>query len=362
MIYQISNFNRAITKTVIVILLSLALSASTASIPVYKGDLKPEISNEKGQIVFEKLFNCLNQTFYTDQLIKSFKLLDELQQSIETRNLVFEATNDKFEQSKMIKKLNNEQFIKKLKNTRRIYELRFPELTDRTGWIKHLDEEGRKVYYKKEEGRNFITQYVEAIIDAPLINILLLSNEGDLHSTWIPNMSDAKIVKSLSPFRTLLHQKFSPPSPIATREQFLESAAFVIEEDLGLFTCAESISDGDYFGMQVKRQKGTIEMKYSDSITYLKPIGPNQSSFQMIVNADPQLGLIPQWILDWMVRSITGVAMKQVQSSSKNLDKVFWDRFTERQDFYRSIMKRIEPLLEAEKRYSLQGLHIKDSL
>lgn len=68
-----------------------------------------------------------------------------------------------------------------------------------------MDEPTKKVYYKKEEGKNFITQYVEAVIEAPIINILLLSNEGDLHSTWIPNMASAKIIRSLSPFRTLLH-------------------------------------------------------------------------------------------------------------------------------------------------------------
>lgn len=89
----------------------------------------------------------------------------------------------------MIKKLNNEKFVQRLRNNKRVYEFRYPSFFDHEGWTKHLDQPDKKVYYKKEEGKNFITQYVETIIDAPIMNVLLLSNEGDLHETWIPNIA-----------------------------------------------------------------------------------------------------------------------------------------------------------------------------
>ena len=83
----------------------------------------------------------------------------------------------------------------------------------------------------------------------------------------------------MSPFRTLLHQKFVPPSPISTREQYLESSSFVVPGDLGIFTSAETINDEVYFGQRLEREKGSVEMKYTDSATYLKPVGPGKVSF-----------------------------------------------------------------------------------
>lgn len=109
--------------------------------------------------------------------------------------------------------------------------------------------------------------------------------------------------------------------------------------------------EGDYFGFNIKREKGTVEMKYSDSCSYLKVIGANKVLFKMIFNADPQLGLIPQWFMDWLVRSITGVALGSIQTSSKTLDDVFWNRYLERKDFYDAIEFRIKPILDLEKKY-----------
>lgn len=40
-------------------------------------------------------------------------------------------------------------------------------------------------------------------------------------------------------------------------------------------TTAETLPDMDYFGLEIKREKGSVEMKYTDSITYIRTVGPN---------------------------------------------------------------------------------------
>ena len=122
----------------------------------------------------------------------------------------------------------------------------------------------------------------------------------------------------------------------------------MIEEDNILFSCAESLPEGNYFGSMIKREKGATEMKYSDSATYFQPIGPNKTLLRMIINADPQLSLVPQWFLDWLVRSITGVALGYMRDSSAKLPQIYWDRYEEKKSFYNSIMDRIEPLIKVE--------------
>ena len=51
----------------------------------------------------------------------------------------------------------------------------------------------------------------------------------------------------------------------------------MLEEEDGIFTCVETIDEGDYFGFNIKRAKGTTEMKFADSASYLKPIGHNKT-------------------------------------------------------------------------------------
>lgn len=45
--------------------------------------------------------------------------------------------------------------------------------------------------------------------------------------------------------------------------------------------------DGDWLGVNVKRNSKSVEMKWSNTFGYLKPMGPNKTLFKYIINADP---------------------------------------------------------------------------
>ena len=46
---------------------------------------------------------------------------------------------------------------------------------------------------------------MEAIIDSPIMQPLVLSNEVDLHEDWIPNMGESSLDWVISSFHTILH-------------------------------------------------------------------------------------------------------------------------------------------------------------
>ena len=46
---------------------------------------------------------------------------------------------------------------------------------------------------------------MEAIIDSPIMQPLVMSNEVDLHETWIPNMGESSLAWVMSSLHTILH-------------------------------------------------------------------------------------------------------------------------------------------------------------
>jgi len=61
-------------------------------------------------------------------------------------------------------------------------------------WKKYIDEPEKKLYNKKEPGYNMVSQYLEAVLNAPYMNILLLLMEVDLMKQWVPLTTEAKIL------------------------------------------------------------------------------------------------------------------------------------------------------------------------
>lgn len=109
------------------------------------------------------------------------------------------------------------------------------------------------------------------------MNILLLSNEGDITHNYIPTISKSYFRLLYTPLRTLVEQKINLPWPLKDRQAYAESASFLVENGTALFTVAETIRDGPYFNETVKRERLVPELVYSDTITYFKPISFNQT-------------------------------------------------------------------------------------
>lgn len=80
----------------------------------------------------------------------------------------------------------------------------------------------------------------------------------------------------------------------------------------------------------------------------------------MIITADPQIPLLPGWFMDWMVRSIFGVAITHLQGTCQKPDPIFWDRYQERIEYYNQISQRIKDVLDLEVRYEAEERKKKD--
>ncbi|CDW71742.1 UNKNOWN [Stylonychia lemnae] len=352
---------KLVLNTIVIACLSLTMQVNLRQYE-FRYNVRPDITNENDQVVFEKAADLLNQYLFSDKIIKSFQIEDEIKKSWEEKTLVFETTQDPAEQKKIYEeRFNNEFMVKRMRNTRRVFELRYPLLWDQEGWDQHVNEPDKKIFYKKEKGNNIITQYIEAVLYSPLMNSLILSNEVDLHSSWIPNVGQSKLPKIASPLHTVLHQKFNLPWPMKSREQFLESQSFVLEDDQALFTVVSTIPDGKFLDVDLKASHGSVNMIFRDCISYFKPIGVNRTLLQMIIYFDPQVQFLPKWFMDYFIRSVTGIAVPYMQNSSSDLPEVYFERYREREEFYSQLREEIQVILDKEQEFleeaKKQGSH-----
>lgn len=57
---------------------------------------------------------------------------------------------------------------------------------DMSDWNKQTDNDHTKIYYRQEEGLPGITLYLEAVINAPLLNLFAVLGEVQLFKEWVP--------------------------------------------------------------------------------------------------------------------------------------------------------------------------------
>ena len=75
--------------------------------------------------------------------------------------------------------------------------------------------------YKREEDLRFISVYIEAVINAPLMHLFAVLGEVELFTSWVPITAESKIIASLTHLRKLGYFLNNFPWPMYRRETFL---------------------------------------------------------------------------------------------------------------------------------------------
>jgi len=72
-------------------------------------------------------------------------------------------------------------------------------------WIRHTDKPEKKIYYRHEEGVKSMSLYIEGVIDAPLMNLLLVLAEVELFKTFIPMIKESRMEGDYSHLRKMAY-------------------------------------------------------------------------------------------------------------------------------------------------------------
>lgn len=79
----------------------------------------------------------------------------------------------------------------------------YEQIDEKNNWTLYFDEPTRKVKYKYEDGLKLVSCLSEAIIEAPLVDVLSLFAEIDLFKDWFPNVTACSIINQVSNYRGL---------------------------------------------------------------------------------------------------------------------------------------------------------------
>ena len=107
--------------------------------------------------------------------------------------------------------------------------------------------------------------------------------------------------------------------------------------------------------MNLRAAPGSVEMLYKDTVSYFKPIGPNKTLLIFVIYFDLQLSFMPKWLMDWFIRSVTGVALGYLQNSSSSLPENFMERYRQRDEFYQVMRDKLAVMIQKEDEYRETG-------
>ena len=93
--------------------------------------------------------------------------------------------------------------VKAVKEDFELFHYYFNTISNEEEWTMYYDEPTRKVKYKYEDGMTYVSCLCEAIIDAPIMNLVALFCEIDLFKDWFPNVSACEEIKAITPTRGL---------------------------------------------------------------------------------------------------------------------------------------------------------------
>ena len=100
--------------------------------------------------------------------------------------------------------------VKSIHSDKEMFDYFFTEINNEEKlkeWTTYYDEPTRKVKYKYEEGLTLVSCLCEAIVEAPMINVLSLFCEIDLFKDWFPSVTSCEIIKEVTPIRGLYQCK-----------------------------------------------------------------------------------------------------------------------------------------------------------
>lgn len=99
-----------------------------------------------------------------------------------------------------------------------MFDYFFKQMDNMGDWTIYYDEPTRKVKYKYEDGLSLVSCMCEAVIEAPMINLIALFCEVDQFHTWFPSVTSCTIAKEVTPIRGLYSVKQAMPWPLWPRD------------------------------------------------------------------------------------------------------------------------------------------------
>lgn len=233
------------------------------------------------------------------------------------------------------------------------------------GWTLQKESKGVRTLYMNLPSKPHVHSLrLDGEVNAPVFTLLALLHEVDLFHKWIPTyaflgLDFAKLISHPSPTELLVHLSVKVPWPFTSRYCFFHCDGIDCMDD----------PDGAQIGVIMNNITSESEYNIQDtgvktnfhppSGVLLTPLGDGRTMVQIVVNVDPQITLVPDWLIDIAVRNLAYLILLQIRKAVEIVksDPEYQKRMTDpTSEFYQHIKRRIRESLPSEIEFLPQDI------
>jgi hypothetical protein len=165
-------------------------------------------------------------------------------------------------------------------------------------WGVISDKNGVKIQYNPEPELATHSFKIEAIVRAPLFNLIAVVYEVELYNKWMPRVKYSKELAILSKFQKIVQLEFNSVWPIANRDSVIEGFGVDFISEDAILVVIQSVSD--HVQVEVPEpDDSVVRAVLNIGAFYIKYISDEETQIFMVMNCDPKLPVIPDWLLNF---------------------------------------------------------------
>ena len=187
----------------------------------------------------------------------------------------------------------------------------------------------------------------EAVVDAPLLDVLSLFGEIDLFKDWFPNVTSTTVINQVSNYKGLYRCQQTMPWPLWPRDMVFKVTGMFDEKTNSCICVLKSEKEGQmFFGVPAPATlDGHVRIDIQRGYHYFQYVNQKQTRYVSIFNCDPQVGFVPSWFMNFMMTKIVYQMLVLIQDKSKKVKgSIYEERIKQRESFYKPVQDLMDKL------------------
>ncbi|CAD8177057.1 unnamed protein product [Paramecium octaurelia] len=214
------------------------------------------------------------------------------------------------------------------------------------GWTLDKSSHGISVSYKFPPKSSTVSLLMEAEVETDCAKLMALITEVELFSEYVPFCNYATTIKLLSKTQKVCVSQLYFPV-ISNRETvFFGQGIDRLEENGTIVFLCKSIDQDqkflDYYDLQLHKSKN-VRLQLNYYIFQITPLTKTKCKIKAVNNCDPQLSLVPTWLVALIARKFAFQLIEKIVKYTKNFEKYPWYKKTqENPEFYQWLQNKID--------------------
>jgi hypothetical protein len=163
-------------------------------------------------------------------------------------------------------------------------------------------------------------------------------------SSFIESFESLEVIKQFSNFRFMTKVILKMPLFIQNREIVNVGFGIANQEQKSVLMPFRSITDPKYMDIDVPREDTSKATRIIMNFGFYKLtlIDENTTEFVLSFNVDPNVALIPWFVINTFVKEISYYIVLSFKDRIENMDKTVYNkRMEEKKDFYNKIKREV---------------------